>query len=172
MKFHFPLVALLFTLLSAASAQDTIPDNLKPPAGEKLILEAHATGFQIYTCQAGSDGKLSWTLKAPDADLSDSQNNLIGHHFAGPTWKHKDGSEVTGKMTARADSPDPVSIPWLLLTATGHSGEGVLTRVTTIQRIHTKGGQAPAANKCDVSHRGAESKAHYTADYYFYAPAK
>ena len=93
---------------------------------------------------------------------------MIGRHFAGPTWRLNDGSEVTGKAAARVDSPDAGSIPWLLLTVTGHSGEGALSRVTDIQRIHTKGGVAPTG----ACTQGAETKSSYTADYYFYAPPR
>jgi hypothetical protein len=148
-----------------------VPAKIAAPANENVVLMAHASGSQIYVCQAGTDQKLSWTLKAPDAELTDANGASIGRHFAGPTWNHKDGSEVTGKAAAREDSPEPGAIPWLLLTVTGHSGNGVLTPVTTIQRVHTKGGQAPSAG-CDDSHRGGEVKVPYTADYYFFAPAK
>lgn len=145
-----------------------VPEKLKAPAGEKLVLSAHATGSQIYVCQAGADQKLAWAFKAPEADLHDKDGAKIGTHFAGPTWKYKDGSEVTGKLVARQDSPDADSIPWLLLTATGHSGNGALARVTTIQRLHTKGGQPPQSG-CDTAHRSKELKQPYSADYYFYA---
>lgn len=148
-----------------------VPDSIKAPAGEEVILSAHATGSQIYTCQASADGKFGWTLKAPEAELRDRKDKVIGQHSAGPTWTLKDGSAVTGKAVARVDSLDPDSIPWLLVTVVGHSGKGMLDNVTTIQRIHTKGGQPPAAG-CDASHRDAETKSSYSADYYFYAPAK
>jgi hypothetical protein len=151
-------------------ARPAVPQKLAVPETDAVVLQAHASGVQIYACQAGTDQKLSWVLKAPDAELFDSNGKSIGHHFAGPTWKHNDGSEVTGKAAAREDAPEPDAIPWLLVTVTSHSGTGVLSRVTTIQRIHTKGGQPPAAG-CDDSHRGAESKSPYSADYYFYAPA-
>jgi hypothetical protein len=149
-----------------------VPDQIKSPAGERLVFQAHASGAQIYVCQQGADGQSQWTLKAPDAQLHDQKGAVVGHHYAGPTWKHNDGSEVTGKASAKADSPDPDSIPWLLITATGHSGSGVFAQVTSIQRIHTKGGHAPAAASCDSSKLGTEAKIPYTADYYFYAPAK
>jgi len=155
----------------AVSAPD-VPDQIKAPAGERLVFRAHASGTQIYVCQQGVDGKSVWTLKAPEAQLHDRTGAVVGHHYAGPTWKHNDGSEVTGKASAKVDSPDPDSIPWLLLAATGHSGAGVFAQVTSIQRIHTKGGHAPAAATCDSSKLGAETKIPYTADYYFYAPAK
>ena len=157
-----------------AVSQDTppadLPANLRAPEGEELILVARASGSQIYVCQVGTDQKLSWVFKAPEAELHDAQGTLIGSHFAGPAWKHNDGSQVTGAVTARQDAPDPKSIPWLLLHATGHSGNGILSRVTTIQRVHTKGGQPPGAAECDETVRGKEVKSLYTADYYFYAP--
>jgi hypothetical protein len=148
-----------------------VPENIKAPDGEKIVLQAHATGFQIYGCQAGPDGKLAWTLKRPEAQLFDQQGNKIGVHGEGPFWKHNDGSEVTGKVAARADSPAG-SIPWLLLNAVNHSGSGVLSRVTTIQRIHTEGGKPPIAADCNSSQANSEVRVKYSADYYFYAPEK
>src|SRR5580698_4126076 len=122
-------LSLLIAISASASGQSiappTVPDKLKAPDGQEVVLQASATGSQIYTCKAETDGKLQWTLKAPDAELHNQQGTVIGRHFAGPTWKDNDGSEVTGKAAAKVDSPDANSIPWLLVTATGHSGEGV-----------------------------------------------
>jgi uncharacterized protein DUF3455 len=154
-----------------AESPPDVPDALQAPAGEQVVLFAHATGSQIYTCQAGAAGRLSWTLKGPEAELHDRKDKVIGSHSAGPTWKLKDGSEVTGKLAAQVDSLDADSIPWLLVKVESHAGKGLLTNVTTIQRIHTHGGKPPAEG-CDASHRDAESKSKYTADYFFYAPAK
>jgi hypothetical protein len=161
---------LLAGALVLGAEPPTVPESLKVPAGEQLILEGHASGAQIYSCQAAGDGQSSWTLKAPDAELRDHKGTLIIRHFAGPTWKHQDGSAVTCKAVARSDAPDGASVPWLLLTATGHSGSGVLTKVSSVQRLHTKGGQPPATG-CDVTKVGAEVRSPYTADYYFYAPS-
>ena len=148
-----------------------VPDAIQAPAGEEVVLLARATGSQIYTCQATADGKFSWTLKAPEAELHDRNDKVIGSHSAGPSWKLKDGSEVTGKATAHVESLDGQSIPWLLVKVVSHSGNGQLASVTTIQRVHTHGGQPPAEG-CDAAHRDAETKTSYSADYYFYAPAK
>jgi uncharacterized protein DUF3455 len=170
-------MAILGSLVGAVAAnakevsRPAVPDAIQAPSGEAIVLLAHAAGSQIYTCQNGADGKFAWTLKAPDAELKDEGGKVIGTHFAGPTWKLKDGSEVMGKATAHVDSDDPGSIAWLLVNATGHSGSGMLAAVTTIQRVHTHGGKAPAQG-CDESHRNAETKSSYTADYYFYAPRK
>ena len=167
---------ILFGMATAAFGQKSspldVPDKLKVPAGERLVLQAHASGSQIYICQQGEGGKSAWTLKAPDAELHDHSGEVIGRHYAGPTWKYKDGSEVTGKAVARVDSPDPDSIPWLLVTATSHAGDGLFSRVTSVQRIHTKGGQPPTATECTSSTSNQERKSAYEADYYFYAPEK
>jgi hypothetical protein len=176
-----PLALILMLLASSLGVRTAHAEKLPPPnvpdairahAGEEVVLVAHASGSQIYTCRAGTDGKFSWTLKAPDAELRDKDNEgkIIGSHFAGPTWKLKDGSEVTGKAVAHADSDDANSIQWLLVEAVGHAGNGLLTKVTTIQRVNTHGGK-PAAG-CDESHHDTETKSSYAADYYFYAPAK
>jgi len=133
------VIGLLLGLAGHASGQvipsPAAPDKIKAPTGEDVVLVAHASGSQIYVCQAGADGKLGWTLKAPEAELRNDQGAVIGRHFAGPTWKLNDGSEVTGKAAARVDSPYADSIPWLLVTVTGHAGEGALSQVSNIQRI-------------------------------------
>lgn len=168
-----PLGCTLGTAQSAAQKEPApdVPDAIQAPAGLDVAVYAHATGSQIYTCQAAADGKFSWTLKAPDAELRDRQDKVIGQHSAGPSWKLKDGSEVTGKAAAHVDSLDADSIPWLLVTVVSHTGKGLLSDVTTIQRVHTHGGKAPAEG-CDAAHVNAETKSGYTADYYFYAPGK
>lgn len=180
-------VIALFTMLlvaGIASAQkessDTelapdVPDAIALPEGLQPVLFVHASGSQIYTCQADPDGKYTWTLKAPDAELKDRKDKVIGQHFAGPnsagpTWKLKDGSEVTGKATAHVDALNPDSVPWLLLDVVNNSGKGALAKVTKIQRVHTHGGK-PGNDPCDEAHKGAETKSSYTADYYFFAPA-
>ena len=148
-------LAIILGVLALASRSQIphpqVPDNIKAPAGEEIVLQARATGSQIYVCQVSAEQKLSWVLKAPEA-------------------KHTDGSEVMGKVVSRADAPEASAIPWLLLTATNHAGMGILSGVTTIQRIHTQGGQPPAG--CDEAHRGSEIKVPYSADYYFYAPPR
>lgn len=170
------LLVLVSTLGNAQSAAQKepapdVPDTIQAPAGLEVVVYAHATGSQIYTCQAAADGKFSWTLKGPDAELRDRQDKVIGQHSAGPTWKLKDGSEVTGKTAAHVDSLDADSVPWLLLNVVGHAGNGRLGGVTAIQRVHTHGGKPPAEG-CDAQHVNGETKSGYTADYYFYAPGK
>ena len=145
-----------------------VPDPIKASAEDELVLVACAKGFQIYVCRSDAEGKPSWILKAPEAQLFDSQGKLIGRHFAGPTWQLEDGSEITGRMTAKASAPDPTAIPWLLVSVTGNSGSGILSHVTSIQRINTVAGTPPASG-CDEQNREVEFRSEYSADYYFYA---
>ena len=164
------VIGMLLAGQGQGLARPEVPESLKAPAGEEVILAAHATGVQIYVCQAGADQKFAWVLKAPEAELTDATGKKIAHHFAGPTWKHADGSEVKGKVIAKQDAPKPEAIPWLLLTAASHMGDGIFSRVTSIQRIHTEGGMPPSASTCDASANGKESRNAYSADYYFYTP--
>jgi hypothetical protein len=158
-----PWLAALLAIDICGLAQNVpiVPDNLKPPANETLALKAQAAGDQVYTC----DGS-AWVLSGPDAKLTDEAGKQVGSHFAGPTWEWSDGSRVTGRAVANS-TPDPEAIPWLLLTAAQHQGEGVMKSVSSIQRLSTKGGKAPVGG-CDASHKGQEARSHYTAVYYFY----
>lgn len=169
-------ITALMCLATGVSAQPDsrpkVPDAIEAPVSEQVVLLAHGSGVQIYVCDQKTGSKPSWTLEAPEAQLRDQNGVLIGRHYVGPAWKHNDGSEVSGKAAAHVDSPDASAIPWLLVTATSHSGSGILSGVTTIQRVNTEGGQPPSASDCNTATLGHHAKSAYTADYYFYAPAK
>jgi hypothetical protein len=159
----------------ALSSTAIVPTQLQLPNEQKLLLKTAAKGVQIYTCQPKENGskKFGWKLKAPVADLfikltpKGDKLQEIGRHYAGPTWEHKDGSKIQGKIKAKADSSNANAIPLLLLEVTSHEGKGILSEVSNIQRLNTIGGQAPA-NGCDPTKQDAEVKVDYTADYYFY----
>jgi hypothetical protein len=161
---HLSILAFAAGAISLAAQK--IPSQLQPPPNEQLFLQLHAKGDQIYTCK--SEPQYIWVLKAPDAKLFDKDGKPFGKHFAGPSWEANDGSRVTGKAAANAPSPDPDSIPWLLINVVSHEGSGVLSKATTIQRVNTKGGKPPAS-VCDAAHAGHEFRAPYSADYLFYA---
>ena len=169
---RFSLATLFTAVLAgcAAAPRPQAPEKLNPPAGETVAFQARGVGDQIYVCKADRDrpSQYAWALKAPDAKLLDASGKQIGRHFAGPTWEATDGSQVKAKLTASSASPDTGSIAWLLLTAVNHSGNGAMSNITSIQRLHTKGGKAPAMG-CDASHQSSEKRVGYTADYYFYS---
>jgi Protein of unknown function (DUF3455) len=155
-------------ILAGAAGAQQVPKALQTPPNEQSVVQVHAKGQQIYSCKV--DGaQAAWTLKAPDAQLFDKDGKAFGKHFAGPSWEASDGSRVVGKAAANAPSPDADSIPWLLVKAVSHEGQGVLTPVTSIQRINTKGGKAPASG-CDAGREGQEVRVAYSADYLFFAP--
>lgn len=148
--------------LSASVCPAKVPAALTPAADQKLMATLTGVGVQIYVCAATSSG-YAWTFTAPQAKLYDASSTLRGTHFAGPTWQALDGSSVKGAKVASAAAPIPGAIPWLLLTAVAQGGSGV----TSIQRLSTIGGVAPATG-CDASAIGATTQVPYTAQYYFY----
>jgi hypothetical protein len=162
------LLAVTSMFHSFAARAQQVPAQIQAPANEQLVLQVHAKGDQVYTCKEDVT-EFAWTLKAPDAQLFDKDGKPFGKHFAGPSWEASDGSRVVGKAVANAPSPDADSIPWLLVNITSHNGRGVLWSATSIQRVNTKGGKAPASG-CDSGHTGQEVRVPYSADYLFYAP--
>jgi hypothetical protein len=157
---------------SAALRMEDIPANVRVPPGAVLARQVHATGVQIYRCSADKSdaARFSWALIRPEADLIDRAGHKMGKHYGGPTWEAGDGSRVTGEVVARADSPDPKSVAWLLLRANSAGGNGVFGGVRFIQRLRTAGGAAPAAG-CDAASAGNEARVPYAAEYWFYAAA-
>lgn len=144
---------------SAQVAPPGIPESLKVPDTEVILLKAVGKGKQVYVCSAkpGDESQFAWVLDRPRADLLDDQGQVIGKHYKGPVWEAADGSTVAGVVQQHANAPDAKAVPWLLL------------KVTYIQRVDTEGGLAPA-DGCDKAHAGAEASADYQATYYFYGP--
>ena len=150
--------SLLFAVCVAVLAQQAA-QSIEPPPGARLMLEAKGEGAQVYTCTNSQ-----WVLKAPDAKLLDPSGQVIGSHFAGPTWRLNDGSEVKGKPIASQPAPDGKSIPWLLVGAVPGTGSGKLAEVAYIRRTETTGGAAPK-EACT----SGELPVPYAAKYSFYA---
>ena len=132
-----------------------------------LVLQARGDGVQIYTCLKDADW--AWKLKAPEARLLDQEGKAIGKHFAGPTWRLNDGSEVQGKpLEVRKQSG---TIPWLILSARSTGSEGRLSRVDVVRRTETRGGLPPSTG-CDAAHAGVEVRVPYSATYSFFDTKK
>ena len=172
MRVVFALSPVL--VLAACASTPTPPQapaNLQPPAGQTFVMEALASGVQIYDCVTASGAPPAWTLHAPRADLLDPSGATVGSHFGGidrglppgPYWEAKDGSRVHGANPVSV--PNPGSIPLLRLEAADTSGTGVFSKVAFIQRLDTTGGAAPAGT-CAL---GKQIEVPYTANYYFYS---
>lgn len=166
-------VAVFALALALAACGGTpiaqVPDPLNPGPGESLAMVVAAKGFQIYQCRARGDasGGSEWAFVAPDAELFDTGGNRIGRHGAGPYWEAADGSRVVGKVKARADAPVADAIPWLLLETRAAGPAGAFSKVTSIQRVNTVGGVAPA-EACSRDAIGTTTRTAYTADYLFF----
>jgi Protein of unknown function (DUF3455) len=155
------LLLLSGSLVSAPAAETALPDAIAAP-GETIVLTVHAEGAQVYECKAGSDGKPNWAFREPIATLL-ADGKTVGRHFAGPNWEHSDGSAVVGKAAGNAPGTTANDIPWLKLEVISRRGSGILTGVTTVQRINTIGGKLEGA--CDKA--GTFKSAPYSADYVF-----
>jgi hypothetical protein len=148
-------------LMSATADEAPLPGAIAAP-GETVVLSVHGEGAQVYECKAGADGKLGWAFREPIATLL-ADGKTVGRHYAGPSWEHSDGSAVVGKVAASAPGTAPNDIPWLRLDVVSSRGSGVLSGVTTVQRIHTQGGKLEGA--CETA--GVFKSVPYSADYVF-----
>jgi hypothetical protein len=153
------VVALVLAVVCMArdSIAQTVKESIDVPPHSRLLLQAMASGDQVYGCVNGR-----WALTAPDANLLNQEGSVIGRHFAGPTWQLDDGSWVKGRAVAKQVAPDATAVPWLLLESVG--GTGRLGTVRFIQRTETHGGNAPDGS-CSQSEM---RRVPYTATYSFY----
>lgn len=169
---------LAFASLSACAASAfsptppsvVVPDLLRAPASESLLRTLSADGVQVYECRAkqAQAGGAEWVFVAPEARLSDAEGKPVGKHYAGPTWEALDGSKVVGTVKAKVDAPEAGAIPWLLLETHAVGPRGAFSKVTSVQRVATVGGVAPA-DGCTSATIGQSARVPYRAQYALYA---
>jgi hypothetical protein len=152
---------LVVANVSPGIANADMPEAIAA-TGQVLVATLHAEGAQVYECKADNTGKLAWQFREPIATLV-LDGKTVGRHYAGPNWELADGSAVSGKVSGRAAGATPADIPLLRLDASAR-GDGMLSGVSTIQRINTKGGAADGA--CNTT--GGYLSVPYSADYTFY----
>jgi hypothetical protein len=169
MNFHSKVLlntALSATILLTTQASAQMPSAASGRDGtERLTL--HAEGAQLYECKPDSGNKagtgaLTWQFREPIATLI-LDGKSVGRHYAGPTWDYSDGSGVKGKVTTSTPGVASNDIPWLKLEAIDHRNSGVLSNVTAIQRINTRGWLAQGS--CERA--GDVLSVPYSADYVF-----
>jgi hypothetical protein len=134
---------------------------LQVPAGNKLAFHKYGVGLQIYTWTG-----TNWSFVSPEALLfaDPEEDDIVGFHYPGPTWESLSGSKVVGKVI-QSCTPIPDAIPWLLLEAVSHEGQGIFQNVTFIQRLNTVGGNAPTV---PGDYPGQVARVPYSARYFFY----
>ena len=146
----------------------TLPEAVRVPAGQKVLMTTTGVGELTYECREKKDmaGQHEWAFVGPVATLYGAERKAVGRYYAGPTWEATDGSKVTGKQVAVAPS-SPGNIPLQLVKAEPAMGNGAMTGVSYIQRLNTKGGVAPVS-ACDAASKGQRQQVAYEADYVFY----
>lgn len=162
------LVACASGLPTAARAP-AAPAALVPAGSERAAFTWSATGVQIYECRASDKGGFAWAFVAPEAELFDQNRQKAGLHGAGPFWAALDGSRTIGTVKARSDGARPADIPLLLLSAKSAGTAGKMAGITSVQRLNTVGGNAPATGCQTQLDAGKQVKPAYTADYVFFS---
>ena len=163
-----PFFLLLSIALFAVNllAQQPPSASIDPPSDAKQLLELQGDGVQIYSCVLDKT-TLNWKFQGPEAKLSNADGSNADSHYAGPTWKLLDGSEVKGSMIGTKPAAETGAVPWLLLKVASHTGNGKLQNAEYITRTNTKGGVAPSSG-CDATHQGEQARVPYSATYRFY----
>jgi hypothetical protein len=159
----------LFVAMPAAYAQESLPENIKVPAGNKVALETVGVGKITYECRdkANAAGQTEWVFVGPEAVLNDRSGKAVGTYFGPPaTWQANDGSKVTGTQLAVAPV-SPKDIPLQLVKANPAEGKGAMSGVSYIQRLAVKGGVAPMM-ECSSANKGKREVVKYQADYIFW----
>lgn len=140
------------------------------PGGNTRVATYFAEGVQKYKAQqkTGAPGTYEWVFVAPQANLYDASNRIVGTHGAGPNWTLSPTDSIYGQQFTPAktsSATDANSIDWLLLMPkAGKTPIGIFANVAYIQRIATIGGKAPAILPASATET-AEVK--YTAIYRF-----
>jgi len=153
---------------AAAQMMADLPEAVRVPTGHQMVMKAVGVGELTYECRAKATDAMAfeWVFVGPVAKLIDGANKEVGKYYAGPTWEASDGSKVTGKQLAVSPAA-PGNIPMQLVKTDPAMGSGAMTGVTYIQRLNTKGGDAPGA-ACDATSKGRRQQVAYEADYAFY----
>lgn len=168
MKRSCALVVCCLAALPAAAVLEPggIAPALRALPGEEPAFALRADGAQIYQCLPVATGGYAWALQAPDATLYDGTHGVA--RFASPNhWESLDDRSSVSGIPRRMQPAGAGNMPWEILGAIPAGENGMFAGVTSIQRVNTRGGAAPAGG-CDDTHVGDEARAAFTADYYFY----
>lgn len=131
----------------------------------------------LFTKVFGLDFEIITHFLSPDTNPN--ENAPAPLPFGSATWQSSLDSSVVwakvlGSIPAGSDAscPNTGAIGCLLLQSIGSqkgpAGGRVMTQVTYVQRLNTKGGTAPATGCLVASDVGKQTLVPYTADYYFF----
>lgn len=170
--------ACLAVLLSGCGL---LPESVAPPrganavavpAGHERLMTLEAKGTVNYECRAraGMAGAYMWTVSAPDAALRHWSGWRVGRLYEGPTWAHRDGSVLTGRLLgAVSGGPGKLQDQLWRVEPSGKPGE--FSPVRFVRRTRATGGAAPT-QPCVAGSVGRGARSEYSADYSFFAPIR
>jgi hypothetical protein len=160
---RFCLLAALSGVLMSTTAAAQMPDEDSfDTRGLTLLRSVEATGVQVYECRPDEAGRLLWKFREPVAILT-ADAKTVGRHFAGPSWQLNDGSGVVGRLVAQKPGATAQDIALLKLDVSTREGDGMMSRVTIVERLDTHGG----AYSGECSKVGGFHLEPYTARYVF-----
>ncbi len=173
-RLPLPALALLggCTLLPETVLPPESASAVAVPPGHERAMTLKAVGTVNYECRerAGMAGAYMWTVSAPDAALRHWSGWRLGRLYAGPTWAHRDGSRLTGRLVG-AISGGAGRLQEQLWKVAPSGNQGDFSRVAYIRRTEASGGAQPNV-PCDARRVGEGRKADYEAEYAFYVPIR
>jgi hypothetical protein len=146
-----------------------LPDAVKVPASNSVMMETMTAGAVIRQCRANKDmaGQYEWAFVGLDAGLRNRAGKVVGRYYGPPaTWESVDGSNVTGTQVAVVPT-DTGNISFQLVKANPAMGMGAIQGVRYIQHVKTGGGVAPQSG-CTAATLSQKQNLTYTADYIFW----
>jgi hypothetical protein len=161
-------LALALPAMAAISEPGGLARGLRAPANEEAAFMLTGDGVYVYECRQSllDPNAYEWAFLVPDATLYDGARSVARHATVGLFEALTDRSSLSGVVRA-SQAAGASNLPWLSMRAQPLSSDGVFAGVTSIQRVNTSGGMAPAGG-CGPGNVGGSTRVAYQADYYFY----
>ena len=169
LRFAFAILGLAaLPALAAIPEPAGLAPGLRAGANEEPAFMLTARGVNLFQCKARVEdpNTYGWFFVAPDATLFEGSRSAGRHQAVGQFESATDRTTIFG--VPRATQPGGANnLPSMAMRAAPTGDTGMFAGVTTIQRVNTAGGVAPAEG-CAASNAGAETRVDFSADYYFY----
>jgi hypothetical protein len=167
---NLTLAAALLALPAVAAIPEPagLGPALRVSLDEEPAFKLSGNGVHVYECRLGVTDPASyvWSFVAPDATLYEGARSAA--RLASPNLLEStdDRSSVSGVVRS-SQSAGANNLPWTVMRARPVGDSGLFAGVTSIQRVNTSGGIAPAGG-CNADNVGSEARVSFSADYYFY----
>ena len=160
--------------LAALPAPSGLSAQLRAGANEEPAFMLSGSGVHIYECRVmandatvnAATNTFAWSFVAPDATLFEGSRSVARLSSPNLIESTSDRGGVSGLVRATQQAGGD-NLPWTAMQARPVGDSGQFAGVTSIQRVNTRGGMAPA-NGCNADTAGSETRVAYSADYYFY----